>query len=352
MLAESILLGRTKHTYGGISSSAKGSASPYPDAPGSGPLPRGLIFFRGEDFSDANEPIHEYRTRIKTTLVDKLRECSGRAVVLFDEVQKVVPGTLDVLMEAMGEHPVLTYYSHGRAVTVDCSRVIFILISDIGTDAILEVLLNYKTREEVPLGRLRTAVKKALDRQWDELRFGKVVDRVIPYLPMGPREVLQVMELKLSNLARDFSGRYFMDLYASPDLQWHLCSRAYINYGNYSSPESLSRGISHLFAVYGARNIDNDGPMRLIKAKMMRYMQPWRPSEVVDLRYDQSDRTVAFRWCPQDYAEGLSQEERGQPDAVARCEMAWSGPLHDHAVHPTENGQPALADSNAQLQVE
>jgi hypothetical protein len=51
---------------------------------------------RGEDFSDTfSNPITEYHTQIKTRLVEHLQFCSGKAVVVFDEVQKVIPHTLD-----------------------------------------------------------------------------------------------------------------------------------------------------------------------------------------------------------------------------------------------------------------
>jgi hypothetical protein len=47
-------------------------------------------------------------------------------------------------------------------------------VSDIGATAIRSEILPYARREDVPPRVLMGAVKHALDRQWANLRFGKV----------------------------------------------------------------------------------------------------------------------------------------------------------------------------------
>jgi hypothetical protein len=49
-----------------------------------------------------------------------------------------------------------------------------LLVSDIGATAIRSEILPYARREDVPPRVLMGAVKHALDRQWANLRFGKV----------------------------------------------------------------------------------------------------------------------------------------------------------------------------------
>ncbi len=44
------------------------------------------------------------------------------------------------------------------------------------------------------------------------LRFGKMVDKVVPYLPMDPESNLLVVELKLQQLAETLDG----GLYTTP----------------------------------------------------------------------------------------------------------------------------------------
>ncbi|KAF0719131.1 hypothetical protein AaE_010503 [Aphanomyces astaci] len=58
--------------------------------------PSGLLVFRGEDFSDNyTNPVSQYQEQIKSRLAEHLFRCSGKALVVFDEVQKVIPHTLD-----------------------------------------------------------------------------------------------------------------------------------------------------------------------------------------------------------------------------------------------------------------
>jgi Cdc6-like AAA superfamily ATPase len=110
-------------------------------------VPTGLLIFRGEDFSDSFlNPISEYHTQIKTRLVEHLQYCSGKAIVVFDEVQKVIPHTLDgasqvvssivlvlvsltvilwfvAIMEAVSDRAQLSYYKNGVTKTIDTSNV-------------------------------------------------------------------------------------------------------------------------------------------------------------------------------------------------------------------------------------
>ena len=65
----------------------------------------------------------------------------------------------------------------------DCSQVVFIFISDVGANEMLEVLTGYKTRESVPQHQLEKVVRSRLDKQWQRLKFGKEIDVVVPFLP-------------------------------------------------------------------------------------------------------------------------------------------------------------------------
>jgi hypothetical protein len=76
-------------------------------------------------------------------LADHLVRCSGKAVIVFDEVQKVIPYTLDgkivvyinmawinvstcshiVLMEALSSRAQFTYFKNGVSKKIDTSNV-------------------------------------------------------------------------------------------------------------------------------------------------------------------------------------------------------------------------------------
>jgi hypothetical protein len=86
------------------------------------------------------------------------------------QIQKVIPGTLEALSEALSEHPTITYYGEKEPRSLDTSHVVFLLISDIGWHEIMELLITHKSIEEIPPHRITTAVKAALDDQWARLR--------------------------------------------------------------------------------------------------------------------------------------------------------------------------------------
>ena len=50
----------------------------------------------------------------------------------------------------------------------------------------VDTLLQYPTRKEVPAQKLVHAVKKALDDQWDRLKFGMMIDQVRAYTLYTP----------------------------------------------------------------------------------------------------------------------------------------------------------------------
>jgi Cdc6-like AAA superfamily ATPase len=63
-------------------------------------LPCGLLVLRGEDYSPSSEAyskgLPEIHKIIRTQIIDHIVKCEGNTVIVFDEVQKVAPGTLEV----------------------------------------------------------------------------------------------------------------------------------------------------------------------------------------------------------------------------------------------------------------
>jgi hypothetical protein len=51
-------------------------------------------------------------------------------------------------------------------------------VSDIGVEEMEKVMIQYDTREEVPMTKLEKVVKTALDAQWKRLNFGKMINQV------------------------------------------------------------------------------------------------------------------------------------------------------------------------------
>jgi len=60
-------------------------------------LPQGLLVLRGEDYSITSEyakiGVGEVHRHIRQQLFEQLRRCNGEnTIVIFDEIQKVIPG--------------------------------------------------------------------------------------------------------------------------------------------------------------------------------------------------------------------------------------------------------------------
>ncbi|CAM9779996.1 unnamed protein product [Discosporangium mesarthrocarpum] len=136
-------------------------------------IPRGLITLNGGDYINEAR-VEEYHRAIRGKLARRLKYCGGNVVVLFDEIQKAAPGTLDALTEAMSEHPRVTvegsgwlWAGEGLGDSLDSSRVIFLLVSDVGSDGVNAAVMRHRSRSEVAAGPLQAAVKRSLDEQWD-----------------------------------------------------------------------------------------------------------------------------------------------------------------------------------------
>lgn len=49
----------------------------------------------------------------------------------------------------MSEHPRVTYEKDGQNVSVDSSRVVFLLVSDVGAEGVNAAVLRYRKRSDV-----------------------------------------------------------------------------------------------------------------------------------------------------------------------------------------------------------
>ena len=140
---------------------------------------------------------------------------SRGVVVIFDEVQKAMPGTLEIFLpwlrergfvgssgssgggeekregrgegEGEGEGEKEEGEGEGSASSSSSSQTystadsIFVFVSDIGQERMIKLLLRYGNRSSIPLPVLRSEVKAALDDQWADrkMQFGKLVDEVV-----------------------------------------------------------------------------------------------------------------------------------------------------------------------------
>lgn len=186
------------------------------------------------------------------------------------------------------------YVGAGGSVSYATNNLVFILISDIGVEEMTSLLLRYGDRSTIPLSVLRTQVKGALDKQWGRLNFNKAVTGIVPFLPLEPVHIQEITMLKIRKLSAQYQYKYWLKLHVDTDLVTYLSSASFISYKKHSMvltggvnmlPESgvhNPTGVaSKLIAEFGARSIENAGPLQDLKKYLYRYMQPWRAHQVL-----------------------------------------------------------------------
>ena len=125
-------------------------------------------------------------------------------------------------------------------------NTIFIFISDIGADSMTKLVLSYGNRSLIPQTVLRNEVKMALDAQWQRLRFGKVVREVVPYLPLEPVHIREILYAKLHQTGADFRSTRWLDLLVDDQVVEYLSSPPLVKYSVVSMRNTVSTGTAQL----------------------------------------------------------------------------------------------------------
>ena len=296
--------------------------------------PRGLLVIRGEDFvaaeGQSREEAARELARMRRVLLNRVGEhlsaCDGAAVVVCDEVQKMTPGLLDVLLEAFGDRGTLRFdrrrsspspalinpfkmvgsakgrgpnagWSSGgggrdrademdevERIEVSTGNCVFVLVSDVGAESMVRLALGYGDRSNVPVMRLRKEVTAALESHDSTRPIAKEVNEVIPFMPMERTHVQLVLQSKLASIGRDHHHIFWQDLSVDSAVVRQLAGPHFVKYKRYSTRISASHGTEvreSEFAVYGARALENAGPLQDLRSLLFTHMRPWRPGRVL-----------------------------------------------------------------------
>jgi hypothetical protein len=120
--------------------------------------------------------------------------------------------------------------------------VIFIFISDIGADRMTKLVLSYGNRSAIPQALLRSEIKTALDAQWSRLRLGKFVTEVVPYLPLEPEHIREILQAKLRNMASSHRHSYWAELIVDADVLSLIAAPPMVKYSVYSAKTATPAG--------------------------------------------------------------------------------------------------------------
>uniref|UniRef100_A0A8C3GLF3 Torsin n=1 Tax=Cairina moschata TaxID=8855 RepID=A0A8C3GLF3_CAIMO len=138
------------------------------------------------------EHIEQYKESLKRWIQGNLTSC-GRSAFLFDEMDKMHPGLIDVIMPFLGPSWVVYGTNYRKA--------IFIFISNAGGEQINEMTLDlwraHRDREEISLQDAESAISKAVFENpqsgfWKSGIINEhLIDFVVPFLPLKHHHVKQ-----------------------------------------------------------------------------------------------------------------------------------------------------------------
>src|ERR1700741_397177 len=119
-----------------------------------------------------------------------------------------------------------SYFDYVKRMTVtvpstiqtSTANFVFIFISDIAAEPMTKMLLTYGDRSLIPKNELRNEVKTSLDKQWNRLRLGKVINEVVPFLPLEPPHIKDILKDKLTRLAAENRFKYWYDMIVNEDV--------------------------------------------------------------------------------------------------------------------------------------
>jgi hypothetical protein len=139
-------------------------------------------------------------------------------------------------------------------VKLSTANVIFIFITDMGGEALTELVMSYDNRSAIPQNLLRSRVQRTIDAEWERLRFGTRISDVIPFFPMEPEGIREVLRAKLRAMAINSRAKGWAELLVDDDLVVHMSDPRMVRYN-----ETLDG--KRLFAKWGVNDVMTGTPV-------------------------------------------------------------------------------------------
>lgn len=141
------------------------------------------------------------------------------AVVLFDEIEKAHPEVFNILLQIFDDGQITD--SKGRM--VNCKNALFILTSNLGADALLELIRKQgsKWSKEDVLKAVDPALKAHFRPE-----FLNRLDEVLPFLPLQESEMEKIVLIQLMHVRKRLQDKEIV-LAWSPAILAHLAKGGY-----------------------------------------------------------------------------------------------------------------------------
>ena len=116
------------------------------------------------------------------------------SVVLLDEVEKAHPETFDILLQVLDDGRL----TDGQGRTVDFRNVIPVMTSNLGSQFLVDPLLDPEAKREAVMGAVRASFKP---------EFLNRLDEVVIFDPLSQDELSHIVELQVRELATRLADR-------------------------------------------------------------------------------------------------------------------------------------------------
>ncbi|GIW07731.1 MAG: ATPase [Dehalococcoidia bacterium] len=120
------------------------------------------------------------------------------SVILFDEIEKAHPDVFNALLQILEDGRL----TDGQGRTVDFKNTVIIMTSNLGTGALKQGALGFRTEREQrsQIERLRSAVDEALKRTFRP-EFLNRIDEIIVFHPLDEADITKIVELMVKRVA-------------------------------------------------------------------------------------------------------------------------------------------------------
>lgn len=244
-------------------------------------LPEALTYITGSDLVHQGD-LSTLRAGLRGRIAQALYECNGQAIVVLDEGQFVAKGVLDVLSPFLRNEASRMEYAQpasagGQVIALDASRVIFILVSDIGQREVEAFMAAAAGKSgggaASPGGRPSRAARQRLlkEMRWAisnrtldaGVDMGAHAHAVIPFLPLTQTAVREVLEKRL--LAWQPRSEYWHSVSwrNHADLAELMSDRAYTKYSYKQSRADAGPSTSARPHLASAASVDSSGGVRV-----------------------------------------------------------------------------------------
>lgn len=139
-------------------------------------------------------------------------------VVLLDEIEKAHPDVFNILLQIFDDGRITD--SQGR--TINCKNALFIMTSNLGSDALMEALKSGKNQTKESLLNILDPI---LSRHFKP-EFLNRLDDILPFLPLQEKDMEQIAKIQLHKVTERLKERH-IHLQASPESLEYLAKEGY-----------------------------------------------------------------------------------------------------------------------------